>query len=113
MTTFDGGIFVPVVEGANTATTDYVQQYFTSNTYAQVAFVGNTYATATYVSNNYLSSATVPVGGGTDKVFYEGDQNVTSDYTITTNKNAMSAGPITIDSGVTVTVPAGSVWTIV
>jgi hypothetical protein len=38
---------------------------------------------------------------------------VTQNYTITTNYNAMSAGPITINSGVVVTVPSGSVWTIV
>ena len=53
------------------------------------------------------------VGGGTDKVFYENDVTITSDYTITTNKNAMSAGPVTINNGVTVTVPDGSVWSIV
>ena len=54
-----------------------------------------------------------PTGGGTDAVFWENDKNVTTDYTITTDKNAMSAGPIEIDAGVTVTVPVGSVWTIV
>ena len=52
-------------------------------------------------------------GGGTDQVFYENDQSVTEDYTIGTNKNAMSAGPITIDSGATVTIPDGSTWVIV
>lgn len=52
-------------------------------------------------------------GGGTDKVFYENDQTVTTDYTITDGQNAMSAGPITINSGVTVTVGAGEVWTVV
>lgn len=51
--------------------------------------------------------------GATANVFYENNQHVTGDYTITTNKNAMSAGPITIDNGVTVTVPTGSEWTIV
>lgn len=53
------------------------------------------------------------VGGGSDHVFYENDSLVTNNYTLTTNKNAMSAGPITVQSGVTVTVPTGSVWTIV
>jgi len=53
------------------------------------------------------------VGGGSDKVFYENDITVTTNYTIGTNKNAMTAGPITINSGVVVTVPSGSVWTIV
>lgn len=52
-------------------------------------------------------------GGAGNYVFYENDITVTADYTITTSKNAMSAGPITINSGVTVTVPSGSVWTIV
>lgn len=53
------------------------------------------------------------VGGGPDLVFYENDINVANDYTITSGKNAMSAGPITISSGVTVTVPAGSTWTVI
>ena len=52
-------------------------------------------------------------GGGTNAVFYENDTNVTANYTITAGKNAMTAGPITIDSGVTVTVPTGSTWTVV
>ena len=52
-------------------------------------------------------------GGGSDQAFYLNDITITTNYTITTNKNAMSAGPITINSGVTVTVPSGSVWTIV
>lgn len=52
-------------------------------------------------------------GGGTDQVFVENDQTVSSNYTITSGKNAMSAGPVTINTGITVTVPTGSVWTIV
>jgi hypothetical protein len=52
-------------------------------------------------------------GGAGNPVFFENDINVTVDYTITTDKNAMSAGPIIIDNGITVTVPDGSVWTIV
>ena len=52
-------------------------------------------------------------GGGSDAIFIENGQNVTQDYSITANTNAGSFGPITIDSGVTVTVPASSNWTIV
>jgi hypothetical protein len=52
-------------------------------------------------------------GGGTDDIFYENSQTVTTNYTISTNKNAMTAGPVTINSGVTVTVPSGSSWVIV
>ena len=52
-------------------------------------------------------------GGGSDEVFYENDQAVTTNYTITNGKNAMAAGPITINSGVTVTVGSGETLTIV
>lgn len=52
-------------------------------------------------------------GGGSDDVFYENGQTVNTNYTISTNKNAMSAGPITVASGITVTVPSGSTWVVV
>ena len=52
-------------------------------------------------------------GGGSDAVFMENDKAVTTSYTITANKNALTAGPITINAGVTVTIPTGSVWTVV
>jgi len=52
-------------------------------------------------------------GGGSDDVFYENGQTVGTSYTLTTNKNAVSAGPITINSGVTVTVPSGASWVVV
>ena len=49
-------------------------------------------------------------GGSTDDVFYENSQIITTSYTVTSNKNAMSAGPITINSGAVITVPSGSRW---
>lgn len=52
-------------------------------------------------------------GGGGDTVFLENSNTVTTNYTLTTNKNAVSAGPVTIDAGVTVTVPSGASWVIV
>jgi len=52
-------------------------------------------------------------GGAINDIFYENAQTVLADYTITTNKNAMSAGEITIDTGVTVTVPTNSNWVVV
>ena len=52
-------------------------------------------------------------GGGSDEVFYENSTTVTTSYSITSNKNAMSAGPLSINSGAVVTIPSGSVWTIV
>ena len=53
------------------------------------------------------------VGAGTDKVFYENDIGVAQSYTITSGKNAMSAGPITLAANVVVTIPNGSVWSVV
>jgi hypothetical protein len=38
---------------------------------------------------------------------------VSADYTIPTGSNAISAGPVTVAGGVTVTVSAGSVWVVV
>jgi hypothetical protein len=52
-------------------------------------------------------------GGGTDEVFYENDQVVTANYTITTNKNAVTAGVIAINSGIDITIPSGSYWVVV
>jgi hypothetical protein len=52
-------------------------------------------------------------GAGGDDVFYENGQTVTTSYTLTAGKNALSAGPITINSGVTVTVGSGQSWVIV
>ena len=51
-------------------------------------------------------------GGGNDQVFYENGQTITTSYTITTNTNAMSTGPLTVNSGVSVTVPSGSRWVV-
>jgi len=52
-------------------------------------------------------------GAGGDQIFYQNGQTVTTDYTITAGQNAGTFGPVSINSGVTVTVPTGSVWSIV
>ena len=52
-------------------------------------------------------------GGGGDQWAVEHDNTITTSYTISTGKNVISAGPLTIESGATVTVPSGSTWTIV
>ena len=49
----------------------------------------------------------------TTKFGYEHANVVSSDYTIGTNNNMVSAGEITINSGISVTVPSTSTWTIV
>ena len=58
--------------------------------------------------------AGAPVGGAsTNTVFFENDKAVAVNYQITSTKNAMSAGPISINAGIAVTVPSGCSWTIV
>ena len=52
-------------------------------------------------------------GGGSDQIFNLNGQTVTTSYSIPSGKNATSAGPITIDTAATVTIPTGSVWVIV
>jgi hypothetical protein len=49
----------------------------------------------------------------TTKGLYEMANTISSNYSITSGNNAMSAGPITVNSGVSVTVPSGSVWSII
>ena len=59
----------------------------------------------------------MPTGGGDEpfinRAFYENSKSITEDYTITDDRNAMSAGPITIEDGVTVTVGEGENWTVI
>lgn len=76
--------------------------------------VYSTDANRLYVDNGTsLTSVGGATGGGSNAVFYENDKTVTQSYTITSGKNAMSTGTITIASGVTVTIPSGSRWVII
>jgi hypothetical protein len=51
-------------------------------------------------------------GAQANGVIYENNLNISANYTLTTGKNGMSVGPITVDSGVTVTIPSGQRWVI-
>lgn len=74
------------------------------------------------------AGALVNFGAGTKEVFVTGpaegvalgrhgmmvhENTISSNVTIQTGYNALSAGPITIATGATVTVPTGSIWSIV
>ncbi len=55
-----------------------------------------------------------PVGGSaSNKVFFENDKVISVNYQITSTKNAMTAGPVSVNAGIAVTVPSGCSWTIV
>ena len=59
-----------------------------------------------------ISTGSGAQGGGSDEIFYLSDKNATTNYTIT-GHNAMAAGPLTINSGVTITVDSGCALAIV
>ena len=67
----------------------------------------NNFAAAAFAAAN--SKVDIKAGG----TIIEYSANITSDYTITAGKNALSAGPITINDSVTVTIPDDTNWTIV
>jgi hypothetical protein len=51
-------------------------------------------------------------GGGGDEVFVENARTVTTNYTLSTGKSAESVGPITVNSGIVVTIPSDERWVI-
>ena len=91
-----------------------VQKFITTNT--GVVISGICTATSFKGDGSGLSNlpAGAPVGGAsTNTVFFENDKLVEVNYQITSTKNAMSAGPVSISAGIAVTVPSGCSWTIV
>jgi len=52
-------------------------------------------------------------GGGTDQIFFNNGQTVTTDYTVPSATNSGTFGPVTINDGVSVTVSSGSNWTVI
>jgi len=101
------------LNGVHLDASDYTATNGSDVVLASGATAGDVVSVVAFTTFTLAEIPTGATGGGTDAVFYENDQTVTADYTITTDKNAMSAGPVTINTGVTVTVPSGSVWTIV
>lgn len=67
-------------------------------------------AGVTYPNSTTQVQAAYPGAGA---CLYENNQTISSNYTITSGRNAQSAGPITIATGVVVTIPTGSRWAIV
>lgn len=64
-------------------------------------------------SSTTAALVTGAAGGGSDRLFWENDQTMTTSYTLTSSKNALTAGPITINNGITLTIPSGAAYTIV
>ena len=66
-----------------------------------------------YNGTSWTSVGGGATGGGSDQVFVENGQTVTANYTIPATKNAMSTGPVSINSGVTVTVASGARYVVI
>lgn len=90
----------------------------TSTTRPSTPFAGQViFETDTELSFVWDGSSWKPSGGGggnvADDCIQPNFNTISNNYTFDTGYNGVSAGPITIASGVTVTVPVGSAWSIV
>ena len=78
---------------------------------------GSNFFIATNSADSGSSTTRLTItSGGNVKIasgVIENSNTISSNYTVSSNYNAMSAGPMSISSGVSVTVPSGSAWTIV
>jgi len=71
--------------------------------------IGNSSTTQTYIAAGTLNAPQVNATNG----LVVNKATIATSYSIPSGSNAMSAGPITVSSGVTVTVPSGSRWVVV
>ena len=72
-----------------------------------------TASSSTFLRGDNTWTAIATDANATTKGLYEHEHTIDADYSIASGSNAMSAGPITIDTGNSVTVPTGSTWVIV
>lgn len=101
--TASNGSTVVLVNAATLGDTVLVQGATTFNVADVITLTGGGIATAPITAT--VMRASTP--------FFEAATTVAADYTISSGYNALSPGPVTINSGVVVTVSPGSVWTIV
>jgi hypothetical protein len=136
--TYSGATYIAIVPNVNQVppNTTYWSLFSstsggTGNTIYTVTQLANNPVTGTPSSSTYLrGDGTWAVGSGggggaqgggvvpstptyTDQVFFVNSNVVQSNFTLPANDNAGSFGPITINAGVTVTIPASSTWSIV
>ena len=72
-----------------------------------------TASSSTFLRGDNTWTAIATDANTTTKGLYEHAHTIAANYSITSGNNAMAAGPITINSSISVTVPTGSTWTIV
>jgi hypothetical protein len=75
--------------------------------------IANNAITTAKINNAAVTPEKITTAAQANGVIYENNQTITADYTLAATKNGLSAGPITINTGVTVTIATGATWTIV
>lgn len=116
-----GGGAYTVVYQSSTGTTAYLTngntgQVLTANTGGAPtwnnidALPSQTGNAGKYLFTDGSTASWQDTGASAEGVIWENSLTISTNYTLTTGKNGMSVGPITIDSGVTVTVPSGQRW---
>ena len=110
------GTFVTVSGATPSAYNGTFSITVTGNTTFTYTMLTDPAGSATVVGS-YLVGVWGQIGGGAtgnggDQVFVENSQTVTASYQIPAGKNASTVSPITINSGVVVTVPSGSRWVV-
>ena len=103
---------------ANIVVEPFVENDDSTNATRYITFVDSTTAGHQRLNedSNFTinpSTGTVTTNGGFAAPFLLNKATITDSYTIPTGYNAVAAGPVVIADGITVTVPDGSVWTIV
>jgi hypothetical protein len=83
-----------------------------NNTYIWPAGPGSSGYALTTNGTGTLSWTAVGGGGGASTIL-ESKQTISSNYTLTAGYNGISVGPVTISSGVSVTIPSGAKWLVV
>jgi hypothetical protein len=90
--------------------------YLTSITASNIASAVTPGTSGNVLTSNgttWVSQASTGGGNTTPFGLWENSATISANYSITAGKNAMSAGPVSVANGILVTVPTGSVWTIV
>ena len=115
------GIFLQKTDGENMAnfvTDGAVELYHNGTKKAETASGGFTVTgtcTATSFAGDGSNLTGITAGaqcGGGESIFFESENEMNNNYTISTNHNALIAGPLTIASGATLTINSPSVVTI-
>lgn len=103
-----GGINALTIDASQNVTINKLVLSGTVAAPSGLTITGNLGITGNINVSGSSSAAVFKSTGG----IYENNQTIAANYTITSGNSAMSAGPITVNSGVTVTVPSGSRWVV-